>query len=145
MLRPDFIKRKIALIQDDLANLANISHYTLDEIVADFYKQAALERILERIINRAVDINQHVIAELMKEQTVTPKDYRETFLRLAELGVYPKDFAREIGKSIGTRNVLAHEYDAVDQAKIYTSMSDCLHDYQKYIEYLLEFLKTTGT
>ncbi len=141
MLRNDFIKRKISLIQEDLSPLSSLAHHTMDEIVSDVVKQAAVERFLERIINRAVDINQHIIKELAQEKTSPPKDYRETFLRLAELEVYPQTFAEEIGKSIGTRNVLTHEYDVIDHTLIYDSMADCLRDYQKYIEYLLEFLK----
>ena len=140
MIRKDFVKRKISLIQDDLAKLATFSHYTFDEIARDFVKQAAVERILERIITRAIDVNQHLIAELSSKDTSPPKDYRETFLLLAELGVYPKSFAGEIAKSISTRNVLVHEYDNVDQSLIYDSIRDCLRDYQRYIEYLLKFI-----
>lgn len=140
MIREDFVKRKISLIQDDLAKLTTFSQYTFEDIAADFVKEAAVERILERIITRAIDINQHLIARLASKDTSPPKDYRETFLLLAEFGVYPKKFADQIAKSIGTRNVLVHEYDKVDQSLIYGSIQDCLRDYQQYIEYLLKLL-----
>lgn len=141
MLRKDLIERKISLIQDDLGRLAEFKRHTFEDIAADFVKQAAVERMLERIISRAVDINEHLIGALGTKDTSPPKDYRETFLRLVELGVYPKEFAEEIGKSIGVRNLLVHEYDKVDQRKIYDSIGDCLRDYAKYIEYLMAFLK----
>lgn len=141
MLREDLIQRKISLIQDDLGKLSQLSYFSLDEIAADFLKQATVERLLERIISRAIDINEHVISELSAMDTIPPKDYRETFLRLAELGVYPKEFAASISKSVGTRNLLVHEYDKIDYEKVYASIEDCLKDYHKYIEYLLEFLK----
>lgn len=143
MIRPDFIKRKISLIQDDLANLTAFSKYTFDEIAADFIKQAALERMLERIINRTIDVNQHLIAELATKETSTPKDYTETFLALSKLNIYPEKFAKEIAKSIGTRNKLVHEYDKVDHIAIYESVGDCLRDYNQYCEYILKFLKKT--
>ena len=95
MIRKDFVKRKISLIQDDLAHLIQFSKYTFDEIVQDFVKQAAMERMLERIIMRAVDINQHLIAELAAKDTSPPKDYKETFLRLADFGICPKALLRE--------------------------------------------------
>jgi uncharacterized protein YutE (UPF0331/DUF86 family) len=140
MIRKDFVRRKISLIQDELAHLVELSRYSFNEIVSDFMKMSALERILERIISRAIDINNHLISELATKDTSPPKDFKETFMRLAELGLYSQEFADQISKSIGTRNVLVHEYDKVDQRKIYDSVSDCLRDYQKYCEYILEFV-----
>jgi uncharacterized protein YutE (UPF0331/DUF86 family) len=141
MIRKDFIKRKISLIQDDLAHLAEFARCSFDEIVADFVKEAAMERILERIINRAVDINQHLIAELVTKDTSSPKDYTETFLLLSGFGIYSEDFGKEISKSIGTRNKLVHEYDKVDYFLIYDSVGDCLRDYHQYCEYILKFIE----
>jgi uncharacterized protein YutE (UPF0331/DUF86 family) len=141
MIRENFILRKITLIQNELANLANLAGYSFQEIVSDFIKQAALERCLERIINRAIDINQHLIAELATKDTNPPLDYTETFLRLADLGIYPEDFSQRIARSVGTRNVLVHEYNAVDYNSIYSSIPDCLRDYHEYCEYILRFLE----
>ena len=107
----------------------------------DFVKQAAVERILERIIARAIDINQHIIAENENKNISAPKDYKETFSAMVDLGVYDKNFAGEISKSVGTRNMLAHEYDKMDYSKVYNSMGDCLRDYNKYCEFILKFLE----
>lgn len=135
------VKRKISLIQDEIVNLEKLAKFSLQEITKDFLKQAALERILERIIVRAIDINQHLIAELATKEISPPKDYKETFLKLAEIKVYPEEFAKRISKSVGTRNILVHEYNKVDYSKIYSSVSDCLKDYHRYCEYILELLK----
>jgi len=141
MIKIDFIKRKISLIQDDLTHLVEFKNYSFNEIAKDFIKQAALERILERIITRAIDINQHIIAELGGKDTSPPKDYRETFIILSKLNMYTQDFAEEIAKSIGTRNILVHEYDAVDQQSVYDSVGDCLKDYSQYCGFILKFLE----
>lgn len=144
MLRPDFVKRKISLIQDDLVKLSSLSKFTLSEIAADFVKQAAVERFLELIITRAVDINQHIVKERAPVEVSPPKDYRETFLALADIGVYPREFADEIAKSVGTRNVLIHEYENVDYAKVYSSIADCLRNYHTYIDYILAFIEKSA-
>lgn len=109
MIRPDFIKRKISLMQDDLVKLSGFSQYSLSQITSDYVKQAAIERFLERIISRAIDINQHIIAESDDAKISPPKDYKEAFMALSALGVYPDKFAAQISKSIGTRNILVHE------------------------------------
>jgi uncharacterized protein YutE (UPF0331/DUF86 family) len=141
MVNKEMIKRKISLIQDEMVNLEKLAKFSLQEIIKDFLKQAALERILERIIVRAIDINQHLIAELSTKGVSPPKDYKETFLKLAEVGVFPKEFAKRISKSVGTRNILVHEYNKVDYSKIYSSVSECLKDYHRYCEYILRFLE----
>ncbi len=141
MVDKKFIKRKIELIENDMTDLEKLSKYSFQEIVSDFLKQNTVERILEKIITRAIDINQHLIAELGGKEVESPKSYRETFLRLADLGVYSNDFAEDICKSTGTRNILVHEYDSVDYSRVYASVADCLKDYQKYCEYVLRFIE----
>ena len=140
MINRDLVKEKIDLIQIELSRLEEFKQFSFQEIVKDFKKQAIVERLLERIINRGVDINQHLIAELSTEKTETPRDYKETFLKLAEFNIYPEDFAGQISKSVGTRNILVHEYDKIDYSKIYSSISDCLKDYYLYCDYILKFL-----
>lgn len=141
MINKEFIIRKITLIQGEFPLLEELAKYSFEEIIADFMKEAALERTLEKIIMRAIDINQHIISETASKNTVAPKDYKETFLGLVELKVFPKEFAEEISKSVGTRNALAHEYDEVDHGMIYSSMKDCLKDYHQYCQYILDFLE----
>lgn len=141
MIKSELVQRKISLIQDDLVKLTQLSHYTLQEVVSDFTKQAAVERILERIISRAIDINEHLIAEQADATVSAPKTYHDTFLALAKLQIYSEDFARQIAKSVGTRNLLAHEYDTIDYEKVYASIADCLKDYHAYIDAILKYLK----
>ncbi len=141
MINKDFLKRKITLIQNELEHLVPLANYSFDEIAKDFMKQAAAERILERIINRAIDINQHIIAEFSDKKTNPPLTYKETFLKLVDSDVYPQDFSIDISRSTGTRNMLAHDYDSSDPEEVYASISDCLNDYVKYCQYILDFLE----
>jgi uncharacterized protein YutE (UPF0331/DUF86 family) len=143
MLNKDFVYRKISLMQDDLTKLSELAKFSFSEIVEDFYKQNTLERLLEKIIIRAVDINQHLLLELATKDTNAPKNYKETFTELAKINVYPKEFSENISKSVGTRNILVHEYDdeEVNYNKIYDSVSDCLKDYHQYCNYILKFIE----
>ena len=143
MLKKDFIYRKISLMQEDLTKLSELAKFSFSEIVEDFYKQNTLERLLEKIIIRAVDINQHILLELATKDTNAPKNYKETFTELAKINVYPKEFSKNISKSVWTRNILVHEYDdeEVNYNKSYDSVSDCLKDYHQYCNYILKFIE----
>src|SRR3989338_7037981 len=98
MLDRDFINRKIKLIHEDLAKLEALGKYSFDELMQDEMRWSAAERYLEKIITRAIDINQHLVAEL-GTGTEKIKGYEETFYAVAELHVYDKDFATRIAPS----------------------------------------------
>lgn len=138
MLRKNFIKRKIKLIQDDLDKLSELKKFSFKEISGDFYKLAALERLLERIIVRAIDINEHIILEAGTNEEI--KGYRDTFIILAKFKVYSKKFASEIAKSAGLRNAIVHEYDNLDLSLIYKSVKEALEQYFKYCKYILKYI-----
>jgi len=66
MLDKNFIIRKVKLIHEELSHLEELSNFSVEEIAADYKKTAIVERLLEKIITRAIDINQHIIAEMGK-------------------------------------------------------------------------------
>ena len=142
MIRPEFVKRKLQLIAVDLERLLYFRHATLEDITGDFVKLAAVERLLERIVMRAIDVNEHLISELAsgREEKATRLTYRDTFLILAELGVYPSGFAEEISRSVGLRNILVHDYNDADRRIVHRSINLCLRDYQCYVEAVSGFL-----
>lgn len=141
MLDKDFILRKIKLIQEDLGRLERLSQFTFDEIASDQIKMDAVERMLEKIIMRAIDINQHLIAELGKGNEPI-RGYEDTFYVLSQLGVYDNDFAKKIAPSAGLRNRLVHEYNDTKSEIIYSSVEEAIKQYTAYCDFILRFLKT---
>jgi len=139
MLDKELVKNKLSFMQKELKILVQYKDCTLEEVASDYFKHTIIERVLERIINDALDINQHIISEA--EEQEPPNDYKETFLALSTLGIYPKEFAERISKSVGLRNILVHNYRKLDEEKFYNSIKDCLNDYGNYCEYILKFLK----
>jgi uncharacterized protein YutE (UPF0331/DUF86 family) len=142
MLRPEFVQRKLQLIAEDLGRLLEYKDESWESITADFLKLAALERLIERIVMRAIDINEHLIAELGSgaESRTARLTYRETFLRLADLGVYPKEFAEGIARSASLRNILVHDYNDADRRIVCGSIRPCLDDYRQYVEHVAGFI-----
>lgn len=140
MLNKHFIVRKLQLIEEDLTKLQPFADKTIDQIAQQPLEQAAVERYLERIITRAIDVNNHVIAEL-GNVTQPVKTYRDTFLALAELKIYPKDFAEQIAPSAGLRNALIHEYDTIDQQMLEKSIKQAIVEFNDYARYVMAFIE----
>ena len=135
-----FIRRKIKLIQEDLSELDNLAHYSFDEISKDHIRVLAVERLLEKIIMRAIDINQHVIAELGKGDERV-RGYEDTFYILSQFGIYGEEFAKQIAPSAGLRNRLVHEYNNTRQDIIYKSVSEAIEHYVRYCDSILKFIE----
>jgi len=146
MLRPELVRRKLHLISDDLERLVVFRDETLAALVADPLRMAAVERLLERIVMRAIDVNEHLLAELAADtHRCTRLTYRDTFVMLAPLGVYAKEFAERIANSAGLRNILVHDYNDADRAIVHAAIRDCLREYHAYVEHVEHFLaKTQG-
>ena len=142
MLRPEFVERKLQLITDDLGQLAPFSTLSYESLINDVLKLAALERILERIILRAIDVNEHLISALAtgEEERTTRLSYRDAFLRLADCGVYSAEFAGQIAPSAGLRNILVHEYNDVDHRIVFSAIPLTLQQYTQYVERVRRFV-----
>lgn len=143
MIRREFAQRKLHLIADDLERLSRFKDETLESLTSDDIKLAAVERILERIVMRAIDVNEHLISELSSGKGRTTRlTYRDTFLMLVDLGTYDRGFAEQIARSAGLRNILVHEYNDVDRKIVHGSIKSCLRDYHRYIEYIQQFISS---
>jgi len=139
MLDREFLTRKLALNQQELERLKAFENLTVAEIAGDPGKYAAVERYLERLIGRAIDVNRHLIAE-KGDITGEVRRYRDTFLRLADLGVYPPEFAEAIAPSAGLRNALVHEYNNIDPEMLRKSIGQAIKEYNQYADYVLRYL-----
>jgi uncharacterized protein YutE (UPF0331/DUF86 family) len=135
-----FIRRKIKLIQEDLSELDHLAHYSFEEISKDHIKYLAVERLLEKIIIRAIDINQHMIGELGRGDERV-RGYEDTFYILSQLGIYSEEFAKQIAPSAGLRNRLVHEYNNTRQDIIYKSVGEVISQYVKYCDSILKFIE----
>jgi uncharacterized protein YutE (UPF0331/DUF86 family) len=144
MLDTIFITRKIKLIQEELSRLEGLSHYSFSEISDDFLKLYTVERVLEKIIMRAIDINQHIISEIGIGDEII-RGYEDTFYALSKLGLYSEDFAKEIAPSAGLRNRLVHEYNDTKDEIIYKSVKDAIIQYSKYCRQILKFINIKKT
>lgn len=143
MLRLEFLERKLQLIAEDLLRLSEFRRDSYEALISDPIRLAALERILERMVLRAIDANEHILSELATgaEEKSTRLTYGDTFRKLAEHGIYPREFAERIARSAGLRNILAHEYNDVDHRIVHGAIPTALEQYTAYVDALRAFVE----
>lgn len=139
MLDGEMIKGKISKIEKELSYLNDFKKFSFDELAKDYAMHHAVERMIEVIVNFAIDINQHIIANSPKKDLSF--DFKRSFILLSDLGVYPKEFAERISESAGLRNILVHEYTKLDEKMFFNSIKDCLNEYTAYCRYIIDYLK----
>ncbi|MDI6773399.1 MAG: DUF86 domain-containing protein [bacterium] len=135
----EVLVRKSTLIAEDLVRLRPLADMPADDYLSRVDVQLATERLLERMIGRMLDVNYHVAVEM---GGTAPRDFFESFLRMAELKVLPPDFARQIAQTAGLRNRLAHEYNDIDPRQVYQAAGRALVNIPIYLDHLQQFLDT---
>lgn len=146
MLRPEFVHRKLHLIANDLDRLVRYRDETLESLKEDDVKIAAAERFLERVVMRAIDINEHLISELASGEGATVRlAYKDTFLMLADLGVCSNDFAEKISGSADLRDILVHDSGDDDKETAHISIGSYLADYLQYLACVDAFVDAEDT
>lgn len=138
MIDKTLIIRKINLISEDLKALKVLAELSLEKYKEESINEVLAERYLERTIGRMIDINYHLITEL---DNPPPKDYFESFVMLSKLRILRPDFASQIARSAGLRNRIVHEYDEIDEEKIYEGIMMAIKDIPEYLNAIYKFIQ----
>ena len=138
MIDAILVTRKINLIAEDVRRLEEFGRMAVDTYLANPIHEAAAERYLERIIGRMIDINYHLLTELGNPP---PRDYFASFTELGTLGILPGEFAAAIAQTAGLRNRIVHEYDVLDERKVFEAIQWALRDIPRYIEHIHRYVQ----
>lgn len=129
---------RINFIAQQLSYLKEYEFLSFDAYVNSFEKRATIERTLELIIQAAIDVNRHLIIKKLK--LPFPTTAKDSFIQLEKENILSKDLAKQLAKSAGLRNILAHEYLEIDDRIIYQSIPLALTQYPLYIQQLITYL-----
>ncbi|MBI3804109.1 MAG: DUF86 domain-containing protein [Nitrospirae bacterium] len=137
-IRPEILQRKLGTIIDNLQALRPIEGLSLSEYRKELFRRKATERLLQELIEAAIDINTHLIIQGGND---APEDYYQSFIKLGELEILQKDLAEQLAPSAGLRNRLVHRYDDLDDARILEAVGLTEALYPRYIQAVEAFLK----
>lgn len=128
---------KLLKIEQYLKELKAVMPADYQEYLSNKMKRYAIERLIQLIIDLALDINNIIIKDKGKPPAI---DYFNSFVELIEIGVLDKEFAYQIAPSTGLRNRLVHEYEKIDNKIVYDSIDKTYHIYRKYIKEISKYL-----
>ena len=133
----ELVTRKLLLIIRDLDAAAPFAAKPVSDFLESRLDQLVVERLLERMIGRMIDVNYHLLTAAGEPP---PPDYHASFLKLAEVGVVDAEFARRIARCAGLRNRLVHEYEEIDPRKLFESLQAASDDIVTYVRSVETYL-----
>ena len=125
------VRRKLAVVVRNLADLATVAELALDEYRRDRFRQKGTERLLQEPIDAAVDANLHL---LRTGGHAAPPDAFGSFVALGDAGILSAELARRLAPSAGLRHRLVHEYDRLDDATILAAARRAGEDFAAWAE-----------
>lgn len=135
----EIIRRKLAIIIENLKALEPIQGMGREDYIEDLYKRKATERLLQELIEAAIDINTHIIVQTCH---TAPDDYYESFIKAGELKIISGDLAQRLAPSAGLRNRLVHEYDQIEHSMILEAVGTADNLYSQYIKEITNFISS---
>jgi uncharacterized protein YutE (UPF0331/DUF86 family) len=130
------IERRLDELSERLARLQPLRDKARTDFDEDPYLRDIVERNLEIAAQCCIDVSHRIIS---LEGAQKPVDYYDAILRMGELGVLPADFARHLAPLAGFRNILVHEYLAVDWDEVYQALHH-LEDLERFAKFVRRWL-----
>lgn len=134
---PDVIREKLSLIEESLGTLDSLGKVTAQRLAEDLVVAAAVERLLTRVVDLAVDVNSHVASSLLGRH---PGEYAESFHMASTAGLLSADLAERFVGSVGMRNVIVHQYTELDRRIVAAAVSETIEGYREYVSAVARFV-----
>jgi len=121
---------KIIRMKEYISQLKNIKPCTYNKYLNDVITRYAVERLMQLIIDLALDINNILLADKKRPPA---SDFFNSFIDIAEEGILEETFAACIAPSTGLRNRLVHDYETVNNEIVYSSIDKMIGMYSDYM------------
>ena len=137
-MRPsaDVIERRLAHQRNLLAELDALDNRTA-QALSDSAIIRATERLIQVIVDLAVDINAHVASTVLGR---APGTGRESFDLMVEAGGITHRLADQLKPAVGLRNVLVHLYADIEMEIVAESIDDVLVGFRDYVRSVARWL-----
>jgi uncharacterized protein YutE (UPF0331/DUF86 family) len=125
------VLRKLASLSEYGTQLDEYSSIGIEEYRSDWKIQRIVERTLQMMIETCADVAGHVISD---GRLRTPETYADTFRVLGENGVLGPELTAVMEKMAKFRNIVVHQYEAVDAEIVILVLRRHLGDFQQFSE-----------
>lgn len=140
-LDPSIVQARLSVMRGLLEDLAEVDAAGQPPLAENRMLRHGVERILTQLVELATAINEHVAgAQLQRVAT----SYRGVLRTREECGLIDKQLRDDLLPSVGMRNILVHEYVAIDVPKVAMAIPLALSCYRRYLQQVAKFVRRTA-
>ena len=125
MVDRPLLAKQLATVRDAVARIRAVLPPSREAFEADRTAREVVVLNLFVAIQACLDLAAHWLAD---EGWDVPQRYGEIFLSLADHGVIPRPLALRLAAAAGLRNLVAHQYGALEWARVYATASSSYLD-----------------
>lgn len=137
MVNAEIINMRVNELNENIVMLEELRAVPFDKFSEDPKKFKLARYCLQISIQCLLDICHHIIVDSDWQR---PKSNQEAIEIVAGKKVIPPDFAKRVLPLVGLRNILVHEYLAVNNRLLYDNLRN-LQDFRDFQKHILAYLK----
>lgn len=127
------VAARVAAVRDAVTRIREVLPLDLATFLRD---RTAREIVVLNLFVALQDCVSLAVHWLSDQGAEVPQTYGEVFRRLGEQGVLPVELAGRLAAASGFRNLIAHQYGALDWARVHAIASERLDDLLEFCDEL---------
>lgn len=131
------VERRLAHQRELLTAMRQLRPVTATKLADEPITKAALERMIQAVVDLALDINAHLAVSVLSK---SPATGRESFDLMVEAGVLETELADVLKPAVGLRNILVHMYADIDLAILADSTEAFEVGFSRYVRSIARWL-----
>lgn len=141
MVDSALLAAKIAAVRDATSRVRAVLPGSVDAFSADRTAREVVTLNLFVAIQGCLDLAAHWLADAGWEM---PATYADVFGALADHGVMPRELADRLASAAAFRNLVAHQYGALDWRRVYALAGSDLVDLDEFCAILADRAREGG-
>ena len=129
MVDSALLAARIAAVRDATSRVRSVLPRSPEELAADRTTREIITLNLFVAIQACLDLASHWLADAGWD---VPATYGEVFAALAEHAVIPRDLAERLAGAAAFRNLVAHQYGALDWDRVHGIATSSLDDLETF-------------
>lgn len=126
----EIVGRRLRALADALADLEALRGTTSRRLRDEPLTRAAAERLVQVVVDLAIDINAHLAVSALGRAPATGRD---SFALAAEVGAIDAELAERLAPAAGLRNVLVHRYADIRVELVADAIDTVLDGFAAYV------------
>lgn len=131
------ILNKVESIERCIKRIKEVVNYS-DFSLKNFDHQDSILLNLQRACQQSIDLAMYIVSQ---KSLGLPKTSKEAFTILEKNSILSKLTRENLGKMVGFRNIIIHEYQEIELEAINYILENRLNDFKLYTTEIIKFLK----